>query len=416
MSLLQMSFSGAVLIAVVIVVRALSINKLPKRTFLALWGIVLLRLLIPFSIPSMLSVYSFMNRSTPVRETVRNMPIADFIPSAQTGQLFVGGAAAEAIPQSSMQVSVWSIIWCAGAIACAAFFIISYLRWSFEFRTSLPVSNAFLTQWLGEHRLKRPVTIRQSGRVETPLTYGIFHPVILMPSKTDWENKQQLQYILLHEYVHICRHDSVTKLICALALCVHWFNPMTWVMYLLFNRDIELACDECVIRKFGEDSKSEYAFTLISMEEKKSGLMPMGSSFSKNAIEERITAIMKIKKTSFAAAVVAVALVAGVVTAFATSAVADDKQAAARPVADFSDEEYVTVKYPRASDNASTENTITVTTLDGYTFMVEECDVSRLPAAVGEYDSSCLPAEEYLYYDMVDDGSICVCVVRNSWR
>ena len=341
MSLLQMSFSGAILIVAVIVVRAVSINKLPKRTFLALWGIVLFRLLIPFSIPSMLSVYSLMNRSMPVREKVRDMPLSDFIPAAQTGQIFVGGAAAQTqMPQNNMQVSVWSIIWCVGAIVCAAFFVVSYLRWSFGFKTSLPISNTFIALWLLEHRLKRPITIRQSNRIEAPLTYGIFRPVILMPQKTDWENKQQLQYILLHEYVHICRYDLVTKLISALALCVHWFNPLVWAMYILFNRDIELACDECVIRKFGEGSKSEYALTLISMEEKKSGLLPICNNFSKNAIEERITAIMKIKKTSLVAIIIATALVSTVTTAFATSAIADDKHRTAISVTDFSDEEY----------------------------------------------------------------------------
>lgn len=341
MNLVQMSFSGAIFIVAIIAVRAVFINKLPKRTFIALWGIALLRLLIPFSIPSMLSAYSFINHSIPLKETVNDMPVSDFIPSAQTGQFFIGESTTQAqMPQGSMQVSVWIILWCIGAIACAAFFIISYLHWSFEWKTSLPVSNAFVTQWLEEHRLKRPITIRQSGRVETPLTYGIFHPVILMPHKTDWENKQQLQYILLHEYVHICRYDMVTKLLSVSALCVHWFNPMVWAMYILFNRDMELACDECVIRKFGEDSKSEYALTLISMEEKKSGLTPICNNFSKNAIEERITAVMKIKKTTFAAVIMAAALVASVTTAFATSAIQDDKQRTAIVTTDFSEEEY----------------------------------------------------------------------------
>ena len=341
MNLVQMSFSGAILIAVVTAVRAVSINKLPKRTFLVLWGIALLRLLIPFSIPSMLSAYSFINRSTPVKETVSDMPVSDFIPSAQTGQLFIAESTTQApMPQESMQLSVWIILWCVGTVACAAFFIISYLRWSFEFKTSLPVSNTFVTQWLGEHRLKRPITIRHSDKVETPLTYGILRPVILMPSKTDWENKQQLQYILLHEYVHICRYDIAMKLLSVFALCIHWFNPMVWVMYILFNRDIELACDECVIRKFGEKSKSEYALTLISMEEKKSGLMPICTNFSKNAIEERITAIMKIKKTSFAAIIMATVLVASVTTAFATSAAKDDEQKTVITAADFTEEEY----------------------------------------------------------------------------
>ena len=91
MNLLQMSFSGAILILAVIVVRAVSINKLPKKTFLVLWSIVLLRLLVPFSIPSTLSVYSLVNRTAPVRETVSDVDVTDFIPTAQTGQIFIVG-------------------------------------------------------------------------------------------------------------------------------------------------------------------------------------------------------------------------------------------------------------------------------------------------------------------------------------
>ena len=115
---------------------------------------------------------------------------------------------------------------------------------------------------------------------------------------------------------------SVTKLVLIAALCVHWFNPLVWAMYILANRDIELSCDEAVVRLFGENTKATYARSLISMEETRIGLTPLCNNFNKNAIEERITAIMKIKKTSIFSLVLAVALVAGVTTAFATTAVA----------------------------------------------------------------------------------------------
>ena len=97
------------------------------------------------------------------------------------------------------------------------------------------------------------------------LTYGVFHPVILMPKQTDWKNINQLRYIFSHEYVHIYRFDTIAKLIATYALCIHWFNPLVWVMYILFNRDIELACDESVIRQFGDKSKSAYSLMLISI-------------------------------------------------------------------------------------------------------------------------------------------------------
>ena len=91
-------------------------------------------------------------------------------------------------------------------------------------------------------------------------------------------------------------------------------------MYILANRDIELSCDEAVVRLFGENTKAAYARTLISMEETRSGFAPLCSNFSKNAIEERITAIMKYKKTSIFSLVLALSLIFGATTAFATSA------------------------------------------------------------------------------------------------
>ena len=100
---------------------------------------------------------------------------------------------------------------------------------------------------------------------------------------------------------------------------------MVWVMYILFNRDLELACDECVIHRFGNNSKSTYAHTLISMEEQKSGFMPFCNNFSKNAIEERITAIMKTKKTTIVMLVASAIVIIGVTGTFATSANASAK-------------------------------------------------------------------------------------------
>ena len=221
---------------------------------------------------------------------------------------------------SQKTASVLFILWCTGAVSCAIYFILSYLRCQLEFSTSLPVPEPYVLQWLTEHPARRHITVRQLDRISTPLTYGILHPVILLPRKTDWHNTACLQYVLAHEYVHICRLDAVTKLLMALALCLHWFNPLVWVMYLFYNRDLELACDEKVIRQYGETSKTAYARMLIDMEVKKSGLMPLCNHFSKNAIEERITAIMKLRKISRPAILLAAGLIIGFTAAFATSA------------------------------------------------------------------------------------------------
>ena len=338
MSLLQMSFSGAVFITAVVMIRAAAINKLPKKTFLVLWELVMVRLLIPFSIPSVFSVYTLVTHglssaALPEVTTDYNMPVVEGVFAATGGM--------EQPPADILSsVSLWFIVWCAGMIPAALFFVISYLRCLMEFRTALPVRSHYVEKWLEQQTLKRPVLVRQSDRISTPLTYGIFRPVILMPKKTDWKNEKQLQYILTHEYVHIYRYDTVTKLLAACALCVHWFNPFVWVMYRLFNRDIELACDESVIRQFGEKSKSAYSLMLVNMEAAKSGLLPFCNNFSKNAIEERITAIMKMKKTSLFAICIAAMLIVGVTTTFATSAAGSDRESNTVQGTDFSAEEF----------------------------------------------------------------------------
>ena len=320
MSLLQMSFTGGILILAVIVIRALAINMLPKKAFNALWGISVVRLMIPFSIQSVFSVYSLMGSHAPGNgsQTIRVLPI---------------GASGQAIPLTSSvlnaanAVSTWTIVWAAGVLVCAVFFSLAYWKCWKEFQTSLPVGNDFTENWLCVHQQRRRISIRQSGRFSAPLTYGVVHPVILMPMSTKWENTDSLEYVLTHEYVHIRRFDSIRKLVLIVVLCVHWFNPLVWVMYVLANRDIELSCDEAVVRLFGENAKAAYARALISMEETRSGLTPLCNNFSKNGIEERIIAIMKIKRTTVFSFIMTGLIVAGTATMFATSANAQPQQA-----------------------------------------------------------------------------------------
>ncbi len=313
MSLLQMSFSGGILILAIIVIRALAINVLSKKTFNALWGISVVRLMIPFSIPSAFSVYSLIGSHAPGNglQAIRVLPIGA---SGQEASM------PSSITNAANAVSTWTIVWAAGVLVCAVFFSLAYWKCWKEFQTSLPVGNNFTENWLSVHQQRRRISIRQSDRFSAPLTYGVLHPVILMPISTKWENTDSLEYVLAHEYVHIRRFDSIRKLVLIVVLCVHWFNPLVWVMYILANRDIELSCDEAVVRFFGENTKAAYARALISMEETRSGLTPLCSSFSKNAIEERITAIMKIKKTTVFSLVLAGFIVVGTATAFATSA------------------------------------------------------------------------------------------------
>ena len=319
MSLLQMSFLGTVIILLIVVLRAVLINRLPKKTFLILWWIALIRLLVPFSIKSVTSIYSMLQSIYSDINPVRTAQTTTFLPIHGNMPEIANGLS-EAMVQRTESISILSVIWLAGLLLCFGFFAVSYIKCYREFRFSLPVENHILEAWKEIHPLKRSLSIRQTETIAAPLSYGVIRPVILMPKNTEWKNIYQLRYVLEHEYVHIRRLDMLTKLIMIAAVCIHWFNPLVWVMYILFNRDLELSCDETVVRRFGMDIKSVYATALISMEEKKSGLTPLCNSFSKNAIEERIRAIMKIKKTSKFAVMISAVLVIGVTGGFATSA------------------------------------------------------------------------------------------------
>lgn len=312
MSLLERSLEGALLILVIAALRALTKDRLPKRTFVALWWVAVLRLLTPFDFPSRFSVYTLLAslRHTPVQARAdMGMPV-QVIPGAALPKAAAPVPAAAAAP-----FPVWTALWLAGMLLLAAWFAASYVRSQRKFRVSLPAEGGYAAGWMRAHRR---LSVRISDQINTPLTYGVLRPVILLPKRMDWEDEEALAHILTHEYVHIRHLDGITKLALAAALCAHWFDPAVWLLYILANRDLELACDEEVVRLLGQPAA--YARTLLRMEETKAGCRPLYSHFSQTAIEERIKAIMKFKKTSALALVCALLLVAGVTTVFATSA------------------------------------------------------------------------------------------------
>ena len=363
MSLVQMSLSAALMIVAIIILRALTIERFPKKTFLVLWWIALLRLLIPFSIPSVMSIYSWISPDVPkavhqevqeitesqsTSEPVLKIPseilqnaspqedAVSVVPEQTRSEVVENSTQFEMTPIPDTDIEyievkpsksfseiffdMLPVIWGIGIGVIAAFFGINYWRGIREFRMSLPVENEFVNEWLSSHQLRRNITIRQYDCIHTPLTYGIFRPVILLPKESLKQPPSTLNFILTHEWVHIRRFDCVTKILLTAALCIHWMNPLVWVMYLLFNRDIELSCDETVLHLLGRNRRSDYALALIDMEEQKSGFASFASGFGRNAIEERIRAIMKMKKASLITILAAVVVVACVSILFATSA------------------------------------------------------------------------------------------------
>ena len=216
-----------------------------------------------------------------------------------------------------------------GAVVLVAVFAILLAKNYRALRAAVPVEDhAVITKWREEYRLLRPLAIVRSNKVSSPASIGILRPRIIFPQGMDLDNEQLVRYILVHEYVHIRRFDTLWKLLALCAVCVHWFNPLVWVMLVLLNRDLELSCDEMVLRHFGGTERASYAHSLIDMAERGRPFSFMHSYFSKNAAEERIIAIMKYKKTSLLAVVLALVLTLGMATGFTTGAVAKESDSA----------------------------------------------------------------------------------------
>lgn len=332
MNILQMSISAVILVVAIVLIRSLTIHRLPKKTFVMLWAVVLLRLLIPFSIPLPFNVYPVADRAIEfftaipaaapdTQAAIPSSPGIGLPPNISIDDVHF--PAVQVTPNSATKILPVVVVWLAGMILCALFFLVTHLRCRREYKTALPLENDTVSEWLKNQKLRHPIQVRYSDRINAPMTYGIWKPVLLFPKTTDWQDESRLRYVLTHELTHIKHFDVLLKWLFAAAVCVHWFNPLAWVMYILANRDIEMSCDETVVRTFGGTMKSAYALTLIGLEEKKSGFAPLCNHFAKNAVEERINAIMKTKKTTIVSMLLALMLVTGAVAiACATSAVA----------------------------------------------------------------------------------------------
>ena len=186
-------------------------------------------------------------------------------------------------------------------------------------RSAKPVTQRFPNDFIARQRLRRTVLLREKKAFSTPLTYGTLRPVILLPEETDPNDTQTLRMILSHELEHVRRFDALRKLSLALCAAVHWFNPLCWVLFSLAARDLEVACDESVIRRLGLTARRDYALALLKAEERRS-LSPFASCFAKNHLEFRVRSVMNMKKRSVLMTVVVLTLTICLFCLFATSA------------------------------------------------------------------------------------------------
>lgn len=303
---------ASILIVLIVMIRQLAIHKLPKRVFTILWSIVLFRLIMPFSIPT-----DFFTKQASVsmpEATFDSRLLESMILNSRdqlTAQNFIYQDQSF-VNLNNISVAPYFWVWLIGFALFITYFFVIYVRYLREYKTSLPVQHPFIEQWLSNCLVKRKIEVRESDKIISPLTYGIFRPVILLPKDTDYNDKKHLNYVLTHELIHIKRFDVFYKWILVMTLCMHWFNPFVWLFYIFANRDLELSCDEAVVNTFGDTKKSDYALTLIQLAEKGSKWTPLSSNFSNQSIEERIVAIMKPTGKNLVSVLLTLALVLGV--------------------------------------------------------------------------------------------------------
>ncbi|MCM1381928.1 MAG: M56 family metallopeptidase, partial [Muribaculaceae bacterium] len=258
-SFLQMSLWGAVLTAAILTARTFFGGKLPKRVFRALWAVAALRMLVPLSLPVVKVDTPFPAVSDGTAFS-GDMSVRTYINGEFTQT--TGEITAYAVTEGSAGFTVLKEIWLAAALVIFAAFVLVHIKFRLSVRDAIPAEIPF------EPGTKRAVRVKVSDRIASPLTYGVFRPVILLPKNIFDCGEKAVRYVLAHELTHIKRFDVLLKLLAALAASLHWFNPFAWAMLAFANRDIELSCDEEVILTGG--SREEYALTLIKMEEKRS--------------------------------------------------------------------------------------------------------------------------------------------------
>ena len=308
---LNMGIAASWLILAVVVLRVI-LKRAPKRFRLLLWAVVGLRLVLPVSIESALSL-------VPSAQTLPEGVMYAAAPELNTGiaalndainpaftAAFAPEPAASANPLQVLLPAA-SVIWLAGAAAMLLWALVSWLR---------------LRRRVAE-AVRLEGNVFESERVASPFVLGLIRPRIYLPFGLDEGAREQ---VLTHERAHIARGDHVIKLIGWLILAVYWYNPLVWLAYALFCRDIELACDERVIRRLPVSGRADYSQALLDLSRPRHGVGACPLAFGESAVKCRVKSVLTYKRPAFWLIMLAALLCIGAAVCFLTDpkAEADD--------------------------------------------------------------------------------------------
>ena len=304
LKIINMSISASWLVLAVLILRFV-LKKAPKWINVLLWGIVAIRLICPFSFESPLSLI-------PSAETIPLNIGMDTTPTINSGISAINNAVNPIISQSNtpmagasinplqITIGIYEYIWIFGMIALALYTVISYWRLRRKVDTAVRYKD----------------NIFQSENVSFPFVLGIIKPRIYLPFKM---NGQYLEYVVAHEQAHICRKDHWWKPLGFLLLMIHWFNPLMWLAYVLLCRDIELACDEKVIKELGNEQRGDYTQALVACSVNRRMIAACPLTFGEVGVKERVKSVMNYKKPALWVIIIAVIVCVGVAVCFLTN-------------------------------------------------------------------------------------------------
>lgn len=306
LTILNMSLTASYCIVVVILLRFL-LKKQPKILFYLLWSVVLFRLLCPFSLSSS---YSLMRMDTNLimgdSEAVWNAGNIEEGIAVGNGQMAIqeNGQITDAkdiqttpsadddMDRGTAQIrletalSVASWIWMIGLFLLLGYSIISAFR---LYRSLAGAERIAENQYEAEG-------------LSTPFVFGIINPRIYLPAKLQNEEKK---YAIEHEKVHIVRKDYLIKMLAYVAVCIHWFNPLVWIAFTLMETDMEMSCDEAVLRKMGPDIKKEYSMALLSLATGRTVLQGGPLAFGEGKVKGRVKNVLSYQKRALPTVILA---------------------------------------------------------------------------------------------------------------
>lgn len=295
-NILNMSISASYLILAVLVVRFL-LRKAPKTMRGFLWLLVGIRLLFPFSIESAFSLipntqtaneHIYDNVQQPLESPQTN--IQNPLPVQMTAADTAVEPSVAAAAQTPAYLKICTEIWIAGMIIMTVYMAISWLGLSKRVRTAVPME--FFTSADREGTTK----IYRSEQIDSPFLFGIIRPRIYIPSHIAAED---IPYVVLHERTHIKRKDYLIKPMGFLLLSVYWFNPLIWAAYVMLCKDIELICDELVVRRLGTQCKKAYSQALLTSSVNRRMIAACPVAFGEISVKERVKNVLNYKKPAF---------------------------------------------------------------------------------------------------------------------